>query len=88
VQSLEAFYPNERATDLGSECQKETGFLPLEILVDQRSEAIDYDRIVQKADIAVSYDKFNQLRIPRGMDWPKARDDLEQTVDHLRYHQA
>ena len=89
IQSLEAFYPNEKYYPPGKqEALQETAFLPLEILVDQRSEVIDYDRVVQKADFAISYDKFNPLRVSHGLDWPRPKDDPFQTVSHLRMHQV
>ena len=89
VKNLHGFYPTAETM------QRERGplgvprgldFLPLEIFVDVRSEATDYDRIVLKTNAALSLDRFNHLRMPRGLDWPAAAED-GQEIKHLRLHQ-
>ncbi|ORY31449.1 golgi-body localization protein domain-domain-containing protein [Naematelia encephala] len=90
IKGLQAFYPNEESL------QRERGsygiprgldFVPLEIFLDVRSEATDYDRIVLKTEIAVSIDKFNRLRMPRGLEWPDAKGENGENISHLRIHQ-
>ena len=91
MKGLQAFYPSEETIQRVRSSSGGPGgldFLPLEIFVDVRSEATDYDRIVSKTDAAVSYDKFNHLRMPRGLEWPDAKDENGETVRHLRLHQV
>lgn len=88
VRGLQAFYPTTNSmgrqhTAFGSQG---LDFIPLEIFLDVRSEATDYDRIVQKTDLSVSIDRFNQLRTPRGLDWPQAKNEIGQEITHLRLH--
>lgn len=91
VKGLQAFYPTAEA--LQRERDQSLGrlgldFIPLEIFLDVRSEATDYDRIISKSDAAISYDRFNHLRMPRGLDWPQAKDEWGQDIQHLRLHQV
>ena len=88
---LQAFYPS------GETLQRERSplglprgldFVPLEIFLDVRSEATDYDRIVLKTDTAVSFDRFNHLRTARGLEWPEVHDNDGEAVRHLRIHQV
>ncbi|WWD18325.1 hypothetical protein CI109_102775 [Kwoniella shandongensis] len=63
-------------------------FVPLEIFLDTKSEATDYDRILSKTDILIPFDKFNHLRLPQGLEWPQdAVDELGQPIKHLKIHQ-
>lgn len=63
-------------------------FVPLEIFLDVRSEATDYDRIILKTDITLAFDRFNHLRMPRGLEWPDAKDEDGEIIRHLRVHQV
>jgi hypothetical protein len=63
-------------------------FVPLEIFLDVRSEATDYDRIVLKTNAALSFDRFNHLRLPRGLQWPDLDEENASDVSHLRIHQV
>ena len=91
AKGLQAFYPTaealerERDQSLG---RRKLDFLPLEIFLDVKSEATDYDRIISKTDAAISYDRFNQLRMPRGLEWPQAKNEFGQEIQHLRLHQV
>jgi hypothetical protein len=60
---------------------------PLEIFLDIRSEATNYDRIVLKTDAALSFDNSKHLRLPRGLQWPESTDENGSEVNHLRIHQ-
>ncbi|EIW73580.1 hypothetical protein TREMEDRAFT_70997 [Tremella mesenterica DSM 1558] len=90
MKGLQAFYPNsemmERERSMDG-IPKGLDFLPLEIFLDVKSEATDYDRIVLKTDAAMSLDRFNHLRVPRGLEWPEAMDDAGEPIHHLRLHQ-
>lgn len=92
MKGLQAFYPNEQTL---ARDREESGHardlrrvpaLPLEIFLDVRSEATDYDRIILKTDAAIQVDKFNSLRVPRGLVWPEVNDELGQPVKHLKLH--
>lgn len=92
MKGLQAFYPNEQT--LARERQdgglspglRQVPALPLEIFLDVRSEATDYDRIILKTDAAVSVDRFNHLRMPRGLQWPDAKDEYGDKIKHLKVH--
>lgn len=91
VKGLQAFYPTAEALQREHDQlpdRKGLDFIPLEIFLDVKSEATDYDRIVSKTDAAFSYDRFNHLRMPRGLDWPHAKDAWGQDIQHLRLHQV
>ena len=91
AKGLQAFHPNQKSLARDHGCVgKPNGldFLPLEIFLDTRSESTDYDRVVLKTDAAISYDKFNHLRMPRGLEWPKALDEHGQPMMHLRLHRV
>jgi hypothetical protein len=60
--------------------------LPLEIFLDVKSEAKDYDRIILKTDAAISQDKFNKLRVQRGLAWPSTQDEQGEPIKHLKEH--
>ena len=88
---LQAFYPSEETlqrerSPLG--LPRGLDFVPLEIFLDVRSEATDYDRIILKTDAAVSLDRFNHLRMLRGLEWPEVNDNEAEAVRHLRIHQV
>ena len=90
MKGLQAFYPSENTMrrERGPlDVPRGLDFLPLEILLDVRSEATDYDRIVLKTNAALYTDRFNHLRVPRGLDWPNVKDDEGYSMDHLRRHQ-
>ncbi len=94
LKGLQAFYPCEASLQRAHPGQGAPhglgglDFVPLEIFLDVRSEATDYDRIVLKSDIAISMDKFNHLRLPRGLDWPAEVHDNGLHTEHLRLHQV
>ncbi|ORX40254.1 golgi-body localization protein domain-domain-containing protein [Kockovaella imperatae] len=90
MKGLQAFYPSE--TTMGRQrgplgVPRGLDFVPLEIFLDVRSEATEYDRIVLKSDAAIYFDRFNHLRMPRGLDWPDVKDDEGYSMNHLRRHQ-
>lgn len=89
MSGLQAFYPTE---EIMSRCgptgiPKGLDFLPLEIFLDVKSEATDFDRIVLKTDAALGVDKFNHLRLPRGLEWPDVANDVGARLKHLSVHQ-
>ena len=91
MKGLQAFYPNEETLSRERHEGGSTGLfhvpaLPLEIFLDVRSEARDYDRIILKTDAALSVDRFNHLRMPRGLQWPDTRDEYGDTIKHLKVH--
>jgi hypothetical protein len=43
---------------------------------------------VLRTDAALSFDKFNHLRMPRGLEWPDAVNEVGESIDHLRLHQV
>lgn len=90
MKGLQAFYPNAETlkrdqADTGSPRGiRRVPALPLEIFLDVRSEATDYDRIIFKTDAAIRVDKFNKLRITPTLNWPDAVDDLGEPIKHLK----
>lgn len=92
MKGLQAFYPNDktlardRRDGRAGNGLRSVPALPLEIFLDVRSEATDYDRIILKTDAAVLIDRFNHLRMPRGLQWPDAKDEYGDTVKHLKVH--
>lgn len=92
MKGLQAFYPNEETLSRERrERGSSTGLLhvpalPLEIFLDVRSEARDYDRIILKTDAALSVDRFNHLRMPRGLQWPDTKDEYGDPIKHLKVH--
>lgn len=89
MKGLQAFYPNEATLSRGGGSSSDllhVPALPLEIFLDVRSEARDYDRIILKTDAAVSVDRFNHLRMPRGLQWPDTKDEYGDTIKHLKVH--
>lgn len=75
---MEVFYPSQN-------CKEE--FLPLEIFLDTKHQTTDYHRMVSKTDMGIHVDKFNHLRLPRGIHWPEAKDGHGIPIEHLRLHQ-
>lgn len=91
MKGVQAFYPTAEALRRERSGGKPRGldFIPLEIFLDVKSEATDYDRIVLKSDISLAVDKFNHLRLLQGLDWPKdAVDEMGDPITHLRMHQV
>lgn len=89
-QGLQAFYPTNRIAKTKRELGNpnfQLDFVPLEIFVDTKCEAGDYERIVLKSDIAMAMDRFNQLRPPRGLEWPDTKNEAGEPITHLRKHQ-
>lgn len=92
MKGLQAFYPNDKTLarekrDGGpSGGLRQVPALPLEIFLDVRSEATDYDRIILKTDAAVAIDRFNHLRMPRGLQWPDTKDEYGDIIKHLKVH--
>lgn len=90
LKGLQAFYPNAEtlARDRDDGCEsrgaRRVPALPLEIFLDVKSEAKDYDRIILKTDAAIMQDKFNKLRVKRGLDWPEAYDEQGEPIKHLK----
>lgn len=64
MTSLQAFYPSQSHSDVDG---LPSDFVPLEILLDDRSESTDFARIVPQTDCQIQYDKFNQLRLRNRM---------------------
>ncbi|WVQ72821.1 hypothetical protein IAR50_002381 [Cryptococcus sp. DSM 104548] len=90
MSGLQGFYPNENALNrekTGLGLPEGLDFIPLEIFLDVMSEAIDYDRVLQKTTINVAMDKFNHIRMPQGLEWPEAVDVRGDIIKHLRIHQ-
>jgi hypothetical protein len=90
LKGMQAFYPTEETMcrERGPQgVPRGLDFVPLEIFLDVRSEATDYDRIVLKTDAALSFDRFNHLRLPRGLQWPEVDEDNGTDTSHLRIHQ-
>ncbi|TYJ58899.1 hypothetical protein B9479_000331 [Cryptococcus floricola] len=90
MSGLQGFYPNENALNrerTGLGLPHGLDFIPLEIFLDVKSEAKDYDRVLQKTTINVAMDKFNHIRMPQGLEWPEAVDDRGDVIKHLRLHQ-
>jgi hypothetical protein len=91
MKGLQAFYPNAETLardrdESGPSRGVRPPALPLEIFLDVRSEARDYDRIILKTDAALESDKFNHLRMPRGLEWPNVNDEMGQPITHLKSH--
>lgn len=90
ARGLQGFYPTEETMARSlktSPDYRELDFVPLEIFLDVKSEATDYDRIILRADMGVTVDEFNHLRAPRGLEWPEATNEHGDRIDHLRLHQ-
>ncbi|WVN88723.1 uncharacterized protein L203_103936 [Cryptococcus depauperatus CBS 7841] len=91
LQGLQAFYPSAEAlrrekTQAG--ILRGFDFIPLEIFLDVKSEATDYDRVLQKSNIFIAIDKFNHIRMPQGLEWPEnAVDEYGEPIKHLKIHQ-
>ncbi|KAK8858435.1 hypothetical protein IAR55_002662 [Kwoniella newhampshirensis] len=90
TRGAQGFYPTAEALDreksVGS--HRALDFVPLEIFLDTKSEATDYDRILSRMDISIPFDKFNHLRMPQGLEWPQdAVDEWGQPIKHLKVHQ-
>lgn len=91
MHGLQAFYPSEETMHRDRSpagIPRGLDFVPLEIFLDVRSEATDYDRIVLKTDAALAFDRFNLLRMPRGLEWPDVKDAYGESIRHLRVHQV
>lgn len=56
MTAMQAFYPADRS-------EEGNGFVPLEILLDIRSQTDDFERIIPQTSASLQYDKFNQLRL-------------------------
>ncbi|WRT67617.1 uncharacterized protein IL334_004589 [Kwoniella shivajii] len=90
MKEVQAFYPTTEA--LNRERSRHTtrglDFVPLEIFLDEKSQATDYDRILLKSNLSGSFDKFNRIRIPQGVNWPmNAVNENGQPIEHLKIHQ-
>jgi hypothetical protein len=90
MKGLQAFYPNaetlarDQADDGSPRGIRRVPALPLEIFLDVKSEATDYDRIIFKTEAAITIDKFNKLRIAPTLNWPDAVDDFGEPITHLK----
>lgn len=90
MKGMQGFYPTPETllrSRKASPAFKQLDFVPLEVFLDVRSETTDYERIVLRSDMGISYDKFNQLRAARGLEWPIAKNEHGETIEHLRRHQ-
>ncbi|KZT62125.1 hypothetical protein CALCODRAFT_277895 [Calocera cornea HHB12733] len=58
-------------------------FVPLEVLLDLRSETRDFERLVPYTDAKLHYDKFNQLRLRKRMRTASV-DSLSRRNEHLK----
>ncbi|CAK9780721.1 unnamed protein product [Cutaneotrichosporon oleaginosum] len=89
-KGLQVFYPTAETMERsikGAPNYREMDFVPLEIFLDAKSEATDYDRIILRSDMAITWDEFNHLRAPRGLEWPDAVNEFGDSIEHLRLHQ-
>lgn len=84
---MQAFSPTDSSLERTNGMNRELEFLPREVFVDVRSESSDYERIVLKTDLIATFDRFNTLRVPRGLEWPETLDDYGEPIYHLRKHQ-
>ncbi|KAL1408382.1 Protein SABRE [Vanrija albida] len=84
---MQAFSPTDSSLERTNGMNRELEFLPREVFVDVRSESSDYERIVLKTDLIATFDRFNTLRVPRGLEWPETLDDYGEPIFHLRKHQ-
>lgn len=89
-KGMQGFYPTPETLIRSRRTNpafKQLDFVPLEVFLDVRSETTDYERIVLRSDLGMSYDKFNQLRAARGLEWPLVKNEYGDTIEHLRRHQ-
>ncbi|BEI90738.1 uncharacterized protein CcaverHIS019_0308080 [Cutaneotrichosporon cavernicola] len=89
-KGLQAFYPTTETmarSTTGAPNYREMDFVPLEIFLDAKSEATDYDRIILRSDMGLAWDEFNHLRAARGLEWPETVNDFGDPIEHLRLHQ-
>ncbi|WVQ96789.1 hypothetical protein IAU59_003896 [Kwoniella sp. CBS 9459] len=90
LKDVQAFYPTAEALtrERSGHGSRGLDFIPLEIFLDERSQATDYDRILLKSEISASLDKFNHIRLPQGLEWPEnAYDEYGEPIKHLKIHQ-
>ncbi|WWC88836.1 uncharacterized protein L201_003751 [Kwoniella dendrophila CBS 6074] len=88
LKEVQAFYPTSEALNRErSGSTRALDFVPLEIFLDAKSVATDYDRILQRTNISGSYDQFNRIRIPRSLHWPNTVNENNEKIEHLRIHQ-
>ncbi|OCF43955.1 hypothetical protein I317_02225 [Kwoniella heveanensis CBS 569] len=90
LKDVQAFYPTAEALtrERSGHGSRGLDFIPLEIFLDERSQATDYDRILLKSVISASLDKFNHIRLPQGLEWPEnALDEYGEPIKHLKIHQ-
>ncbi|WVF69291.1 hypothetical protein IAT40_004067 [Kwoniella sp. CBS 6097] len=90
LKDVQAFYPTAEALtrERSGHGSRGLDFIPLEIFLDERSQATDYDRILLKSEVSASLDKFNHIRLPQGLEWPEnAYDEYGEPIKHLKIHQ-
>ncbi|EJU06094.1 hypothetical protein DACRYDRAFT_97695 [Dacryopinax primogenitus] len=78
LSGLQAFYPARDQVLATSHV-----FVPLEVLLDLRSETRDFERLVPYTDAKLHYDKFNQLRLRKNMRTASV-DNLSRRNEHLK----
>lgn len=80
MTAMQAFYPADRS-------QETADFVPLEILLDVRSQTDDFERIIPQTSVSLQYDKFNQLRLRNTARSMRLSSDLStQDTYHLRHN--
>jgi hypothetical protein len=80
LTAMQAFYPADRD-------QERADFVPLEILLDVRSQTSDFERIIPQTSASLQHDKFNQLRLRNTSRSTQLACDLtSQDTHHLRHN--
>ncbi|WVR06215.1 hypothetical protein IAU60_003245 [Kwoniella sp. DSM 27419] len=90
LKDVQAFYPTTEALirESSGRGSRALDFIPLEIFLDERSQATDYDRILLKSEVCASHDAFNHIRLPQGLEWPENEvDEYGEPITHLKQHQ-
>ena len=77
MTGLQAFSPARN-------CLSADGCVPLEILIDLRSESDDFDRLVPQTDATFHYDRFNRLRL-RNTVTSAVRASTDEGDKHLQH---
>lgn len=85
LKGLQGFYPLSSSTST----RHGPDFVPLEVLLDTRSEILDFERIILRTDASLHNDKFNHLRMRRGLNWPTVfLPNGQDRFSHLKAHQV
>ena len=85
LKGMQGFYPLAPSTS----AHRGPDFVPLEVLLDTRSETVDFERILLRTDASLQNDKFNHLRMRRGLQWPTlVLPNGQDRYAHLKAHQT